>query len=176
LSVSTRKTIAAEQHIEDTLNDMPFYVNEFARAKTSAGLSPITISGYLYDYKRFFDWLREEALTTAETNKDIPFTVLETLKKKELEFFIDMLKQKKIQKSKTVVANRSEASVTRFIQSLKSLFNYLTIESENDGGECYFYRNVLLKIKTPKKSESTAYRAKRINSQILEKDEMECTQ
>lgn len=173
MSVPTRKTIAAEQHIENSIEELPFYVKEFVRAKKRARLSPATISGYLYDYKKFFDWLRIEELTTAKTNKDIPYSVLEKLKKKDIEFFFEMLMEEKIERRKDVFVNRSESSVNRFIQSLKSLFNYLTTESEDDDGECYFDRNVMAKIKTPKKTESTARRAKRINSQMLDKDEME---
>lgn len=79
----------------------------------------------------------------------------------------------KVEQRKDVFVDRSKASVSRFIQSLKSLFNYLTTESEDDDGECYFHRNVLAKIKTPKKSESAAHRAKRISNQILDKNEMD---
>ncbi|MBO0588361.1 MULTISPECIES: tyrosine recombinase XerS [unclassified Sporosarcina] len=169
----TRKTILAEQHIERAIEHLPFYVVEFVRAKKRARLSPGTISGYLHDYKKFFDWLRTEGLTNIESNADIPFAVLETLRKKDVEYFVEMIMEEKIEKRKDVFVTRSEASASRFIQSLKSLFNYLTTESENDEGECYFYRNVFAKIKTPKKSESIARRAKRISSQILDKNEMD---
>ena len=47
------------------------------------------------------------------------------------------------------------------------------MESENDDGECYFYRNVFAKIKTPKSTETAARRAKRLSSQILDKNEMD---
>ncbi|WP_338657036.1 tyrosine recombinase XerS (plasmid) [Sporosarcina psychrophila] len=169
----TRKTILAEQHIERSIEHLPFYVVEFVRAKKRARLSPGTISGYLHDYKRFFDWLRTEGLAPFDTNKNIPYTILESLKKKDVEYFIEMLMEAKVEQRKDVFVTRSEASVSRFIQSLKSLFNYLTTESEDDDGECYFYRNVMSKIKTPKKSESIARRAKRISSEILDKNEMD---
>lgn len=169
----TRKVLLAEQHIERALEDLPFYIVDFVRAKKRNRQSPTTISGYLHDYKRFFDWLRSEGYSDAPVNKDIPFNVLEQLPKKDMEYFIEMLTEEKIEKRKDVFLPRSEASVTRFIQSLKSLFNYLTTESENEDGECYFYRNVMAKIKTPKKSESTARRAKRINTAILTPDQMD---
>lgn len=169
----TRKTMLAEKHIEQAVTELPFYVNEFIRSKRRARLSPGTLSGYLYDYKRFFDWLRLEGITDAATNIDIHYSTLENLKKTDIEYFIEMLLNEKVEKRKGYYEERSEASVNRFIQSLKSLFNYLTVESEDDEGECYFYRNVLAKIKTPKKTESIARRAKRISSQILDKDEMD---
>ena len=169
----TRKILLAEKHIKSALEELPFYVVEFVRAKIRNRNSPTTISGYLHDYKRFFDWLRKERHAECEKNKDIPYSVLENLSKKDMEFFIEMLTEEKIEKQKDVFIQRSEASVTRFIQSLKSLFHYLTTESENDEGECYFYRNVMAKIKTPKKSESVASRAKRINKDILTKEQMD---
>lgn len=168
----TRKTIIAEQHIEQALKDMPFYVVDYVRAKKRAAYSVRTLSGYLYDYIRFFDWLRQEGFTDSEKNVDIPYSVLESLKKKDVEFFFEMLMEEKIEKREGIYVNRSEDSTTRFIQSLKSLFNYLTQESENDEGECYFYRNVMAKIKSPKKSESTARRSKRISANTFSSSEM----
>lgn len=163
----------AEQHIKEAIKDFPFYVNDYVRAKKRARLSPGTLSGYLRDYKKFFDWLRVEGLTDAKFNRDIPYEVLERLKKKDVEYFIEMLSEEKIEKRKGIFVNRSEDSLNRYIQSLKSLFNYLTQESENDDGECYFYRNVFAKIKTPKSTQTAARRAKRISSQILDVNEMD---
>ena len=96
MSVPTRKTITAEQHIEQAVRELPFYVNDFVRAKKRSRLSPMTISGYLYDYVKFFNWLRIEGLTDAESNKDIPYSVLESLKKKDVEYFVEMLMEENI--------------------------------------------------------------------------------
>lgn len=168
----TRKTILAEQHIEQAIQDMPFYVVEYIRSKKRASYSSLTLSGYLHDYKRFFDWLRQEGLASAKTTKDVPYTVLEKLQKKDIELFIEMLMEEKIEKNEGVFVKRSADSTNRFIQSLKSLFNYLTQESESDDGECYFYRNVMAKIKTPKKQESTAFRSKRISASMYSGKQM----
>lgn len=168
----TRKTILAEEHIEKALKDMPFYVIEYIRAKKRASLSPRTLSGYLHDFKRFFDWLRLEGFATEERNADIPYTVLEGLKKKDMEMFIEMLTEEKIEKRENFYTKRSVDSTNRFIQSLKSLFNYLTQESEDENGECFFYRNVMAKIKSPKKTESAARRSKRISASMFNALEM----
>lgn len=173
MSARTRKMILAEQHIEKALADSPFYVAEYIRAKNREQLSPTTLSGYLYDLIRFFDWLRVEGLTDARSNKDIPYTVLENLKKKDVEYFFEMLTNERIEKSNGVFDRRSISSINRFIHSLKSLFNYLTVESEKeDDGECYFYRNVMSKIKPLKTTESATRRARRINSNTLDGNEL----
>ncbi|WP_338652438.1 tyrosine-type recombinase/integrase [Lysinibacillus sp. Y5S-8] len=57
-------------------------------------------------------------------------------------------------------------------EALKSLFNYLTKETEDEGGECYFYRKVMSKIVTHKKGETANRRARDLNSIILNEDEI----
>ncbi|MGO1059173.1 tyrosine recombinase XerS [Planococcus sp. FY231025] len=162
----------AEQYVNQAIKDMSFYIVEYVRAKKRATYSVRTLSGYLHDFKRFFNWLRQEGFSDAETNVAVPYTVLESLKKKDVEMLFEMLMDEKIEKRKDVFTTRSIDSTNRFIQSLKSLFNYLTTESEDDEGECYFYRNVMAKIKSPKKTESTARRSKRISANTFDILEM----
>ena len=169
----TRKMINAEEHIQNTLPTLPFYVQEYVIARKRSGLSSLTLSGYLYDYTKFFTWLRTEGFTEAATNHDIPYSVLEHLTKNDMELFFDKLREEKVQKREGVVMNRSIQSLNRYTQSLKSLFHYLTTETEDENGESYFYRNVMAKIRTPRKAESAGYRAKRINSQSLNAEEMD---
>ena len=168
----SRKRKRAEEHIEESMPHLPFYVVEYIRAKKRARLSPTTLSGYIYDYTRFFDWLRQEGMTDATENKDIPYSVLENLKKGDIEFFFEMLMESNVQKATGIEMQRSESSTKRYISSLKSLFNYLTTETEDEDGNTYFDRNVMSKIKTLKKVESASSRAKRINSMMLDGDEM----
>lgn len=174
----TNKMLLAEDYVERVKEDFPPYVQDYIDAKSS--LSPTTLKGYLHDYKRFFQWIidyknrKNERLTDAEIIHDVPHEVLEHLPKKVMDEFFKELEKTKVKKSKKVFVDRSEDSVTRYIQSLKSLFNYLTQESEvEETGECLFTRNVMAKIKTPKKSESTAKRAKRINNIVMTSEQME---
>jgi len=169
----TRKMIHAEEHIKATLPTLPFYVQEYVVARRRSGLSSLTLSGYLYDFNKFFTWLRIEGFSEAESNAHIPFTVLESLTKNDIEMFFDMLRDEKIQKQEGVHVKRSLQSLNRYMQSLKSLFNYLTTETEDENGESYFYRNVMAKVRTPRKQESAGYRAKRINAQTLNATEMD---
>ncbi|MEK4031454.1 tyrosine recombinase XerS [Pseudobacillus sp. FSL P4-0506] len=170
---SSREYQQAEIRIEEQLKQMPDYVKEYVRAKKRAGLSSTTLLEYLYDYKKFFEWLRLEGIASEPDNASIPYTVLEKLRKKEVEFFIDYLSEEKIEERQGVWKTRSAARVTRYIQALKSLFNYLTKETEDDDGECYFYRNVMAKITTAKDKETANHRARRINSVILNTEEIQ---
>ncbi|PEK31266.1 tyrosine recombinase XerS, partial [Bacillus toyonensis] len=139
----------------ENLNEMPFYIEEFVEYKELHDASPSTLLNYVYDFRVFFNWLLSEQIIEFKPIKDISFSDLENLKKKDVENFIRFLKLQQ---------NMQNSSVNRKISALKSLFKYLTSLSENDDGECYFYRNVMAKIEIHKDKETLNARAKRMRS------------
>ncbi|MFC0273726.1 tyrosine recombinase XerS [Metabacillus herbersteinensis] len=156
-----------EKRLENHLNEFPKYVIEYVQAQKRKKRSPSTLLGYLHDYKKFFLYLLQEGIADCETIKDIPYSLLEKLRKDQLEFYIDFLREEKIEVRKGVKKNRSNEAINRNISALTSLFNYLTTETENKEGECYFYRNVMSKIKIARNSESASRRSKNMSSKIL---------
>lgn len=158
--------------IDTHMEPMPFYVKEYMLSKKRAGLSPNTLLQYLYRYQHFFNWMLSEGFIAVETPASIPYTALETIKKETIEFYLDYLREENISKNEKVVEKRGTAVVELSIHALKSLFNYLTKETENEDGECYFYRNVMSKIVLHSKRESANRRARAISSVILNNDEI----
>lgn len=160
------------QRIENQLKDMPFYVVEYIRSKKRAGLSADTLLQYLYRYQHFFQWLLREGLSEATDTPSIPFAVLAELKKQDVELYIEFLKEESITLENDAVKKRGNAVVTLSVNALKSLFNYLTKETENADGESYFYRNVMSKIVLHTKKETASRRAQKISSVILNEHEI----
>ncbi|OIK04300.1 tyrosine recombinase XerS [Bacillus sp. MUM 13] len=176
----TREKLIHAKRIENLIPLMPFYVIEYIEAKKRARYSSSTLLGYLHEYVKFFSWLISEGISSAATIKNISLEDLQTLSKKSVEFYQEFLENEIINASELETnpnlepKTRSEDAVNRNINALKSLFNYLTQETEDDEtGECYFYRNVFNKIKIHKKEESASRRAKKINSIILNDEEIE---
>lgn len=169
---SPREEQLMNTRIEELLKEMPFYVIEFVRAKLRAGLSPATLLDYLYDYLLFFRWLRQEGIINTADNVSVPYSILANLRKRDIEFFIDHLQGEPFKVRHGMWKKRSDARVTRIIQALKSLFRYLTEETEDETGECYFDRNVMAKIKTAKDKETKRHRARRISNTILNESEI----
>jgi site-specific recombinase XerD len=64
-----------------------------------------------------------------------------------------------------------KVSINQKISALRSLFKYLTTQTENDEGEPYFYRNVMLKIEVNKVKETLGLRASRISTKIFHNDD-----
>ena len=160
------------QRIEKQLKDMPFYVVEYVRSKKRAGLSADTLLQYLYRYQHFFQWLLREGLAEATDITSIPYSVLAELKKQDVELYIEFLKEESIPHESNTLKKRGNAVVTLSVNALKSLFNYLTKETENEDGESYFYRNVMSKIVLHTKKETASRRAQKISSVILNEHEI----
>jgi len=171
--------------IEKHSDIMPFYVKEYIQSKLTARLSPDTLLQYLYRYKHFFNWLLSEGLVEAENTAAIPYSELDRMRKDTIEMYIQFLRNEDISKKETDTNDtpgtpkalklpeyRGEAVVALSIQALKSLFNYLTKETEDENGECYFYRNVMSKIVTHKKGEAASRRARDLNAIILNDDDI----
>ncbi|EIM08334.1 site-specific tyrosine recombinase XerS [Planococcus antarcticus DSM 14505] len=168
----TPEELQVLQRIEHQLKDMPFYVVEYIRSKKRAGLSADTLLQYLYRYQHFFKWLLREGLTEATDTDFIPYSVLAELKKHDVELYIEFLKEESITHENNTVKKRGNAVVTLSVNALKSLFNYLTKETENEDSESYFYRNVMSKIVLHTKKETASRRAQKISSVILNEHEI----
>ena len=160
------------QRIELQLTTMPFYVVEYVRSKKRAGLSANTLLQYLYRYQHFFKWLLREGLTDAANAASIPYSVLEKLRKQDIELYIEYLQEESIHYEQETTKKRGKDVVNLSVHALKSLFNYLTKETENEDGESYFYRNVMSKIVLHTKKETASRRAQKISSVILNDQEI----
>ncbi|MCM3443269.1 MULTISPECIES: tyrosine recombinase XerS [Metabacillus] len=156
-----------EKRLNTHLKEFPDYVREYIQAQKRKNRSPSTLLGYIHDFKKFFIYLQEEGITDKKNIKDIPYTVLEHLRKDEVEFYVDFLHEEQIEVRKGVFKKRSRASINRNISALTSLFTFLTTQTENQEGECYFYRNVMSKIPLLGRSETANRRSAAISSKIL---------
>ncbi|MGM9886643.1 MAG: tyrosine recombinase XerS [Lactococcus sp.] len=155
------------QHISAEQELMPDYVNEYVRAMQVAQRSQNTIYEYLKEFHRFFDWLFESGLIDSQDYSQLPLSFLEHLKKVDVESFILYLRERPKSNSNNQQFGVSQVTINRTISALSSLFHYLTVETENEEGEPYFYRNVMNKIKTVKSKQTLNARAASIKSKLF---------
>jgi site-specific recombinase XerD len=167
---NTRQHQVHEQKLEQLVKSMPFYIVEYVDNKLDTR-SPSTLLNYVLDYKLFLEWLIAEGIAEDKHIKDIPLSVLEKLKLVEAQSFIKFLERRNIPINKKEIKKAEKVSVNRKISALRSLFKYLTTQTENDEGEPYFYRNVMLKIEVNKVKETLGARASRISTKIFHNDE-----
>ena len=145
--------------IDEELSRLPDYVNEY-RLGTNHAVT--TTYQYLTEIRRFMDWLRASGLSDAKTNQDIPTSLLEKLRRDEIMLYIDHLKNTTNAQGRL----NSPTSINRSINALRSLFKFLTVTADNNDGEPYFERNVMLKINSLNDTKTLNYRAHALASHM----------
>ncbi|WP_100405216.1 tyrosine recombinase XerS [Bacillus solitudinis] len=158
-----------EKRLLELMETMPPYIVEYLDSRLDHR-SPLTLYSYTRDYQVFLNWLISEGITDVSNIKDVPVDILATLPLKTAEgFFKTVLRKKYILSKKTQSQNKiHEKTVNRMKSALRSLFKYLTIESEiAETGEPYFHRNVMQKIPVHKVSETLNERASAISGKIF---------
>ncbi|MHC9532659.1 tyrosine recombinase XerS [Dellaglioa sp. L3N] len=153
--------------IENELQQQPWYAQEYYQSKSTIPLSNATLYQYLTEFRRFFDWLLAEGIVDGTSIKTIDISVLEHLKKEDMELYKSSL----LSRSKSNNANSntqlSRSTVNRSLTAISSLFRYLSEETEKEDGEPYFYRNVMKKISVVKDNETFATRAANIKDKLM---------
>lgn len=144
-------------HIE--LAKMPDFVKQY---NLGTNHSLTTSYQYLTEIRRFFDWLRQEGYSSSSDNQHINLKTLENLRRNDIMLFIDYLKHTKNQQGHL----NSPTTINRSINSLRSLYKFLTITADNIDGHPYFNRNVMLKIDSLNNSKTLNYRAHVLESHM----------
>lgn len=145
--------------IQEQCRVLPDYVSEFAITKRS---SVKTMYQYVCEIRRFFEWLIEAGISNTLSTKNISLETLEKLQKRDVELYIDYLQNRINYQNKY----DNPRTINRSINALRSLFKFLTVTSEKDNGEPYFYRNVMQKVAVLPESQTLQYRAHQIESKI----------
>jgi integrase len=160
-----------EKRLEVLIKDMPDYVGKYVDDKLDIR-SPLTLFNYVRDFKEFFGWLIAEEIVKCDSIKEIPVEILETLSLDDANNYFKFVSRKKYKVSKKNDETKKvdTKTVNRHKSSLRSLFKYLTVESEVSAGKPYFERNVMAKIPIKKVAETLNERAKKITDKIFIED------
>lgn len=166
----TRQHKIHEQKLNELVKIMPHFVAEYVDDKRDSR-SPSTLLNYVHDYKLFFEWLIEKNITNCKNIKDIKLSDLENLKLEQAKRFFKDFQRRDIHINKNETKKPEKVTINRKISALRSLFHYLTTQTEKDDGEPYFYRNVMLKIEVNKVKETLGARANKISRNIFHNNE-----
>lgn len=168
--------IKIKEYTVKLLQQLPFYIHDYKRDKEKNGTSFRTLYQYMIRYKYFFEWLIADSVVDAPTIKEVTLIHLENLRKRDIEYFLDHLKEEDIankhEQSAEIKRNREVRSVALMISTLKSLFHYLYKMSDDDNGNTYIQQNVMDKIHIPLKRETSGSRAAEISTKIIKGDQM----
>ncbi|MCM3598067.1 tyrosine recombinase XerS [Metabacillus idriensis] len=165
---TSRQHITHKQKYEDILKLMPDYVQEYVLAMEENDMSPSTLLNYLLDYEDFFNWLLTEGFSSSQTISNIPLSDLATLPLDAARAYFNKVTNEEIVVSKHEKKTREKTSVNRKKSALRSLFKYLTTQTERlEDGEPYFHRNVMQKISVSKPKETLNERSRKLTDTIF---------
>src|SRR3954451_20896458 len=160
-----------EKRLEKSIKEMPDYVVKYVDDKLDIR-SPLTLFNYVRDFKEFFNWLIVEGIVESNSIKEIPIDVLATLSLDDANNYFKFVARKKYKvfKKEDETKQIDTKTLNRHKSSLRSLFKYLTVESEVKSGKPYFERNVMDKIPIKKVTETFNERASKITDKIFIED------
>lgn len=155
-----------EKRLEELLKEMPYFVVEYVDDKIDHR-SPLTLFNYVRDFEEFFSWLMAEEIVKCDSIKEFPVEELGTLALSDVKNYFKWLSRKKYKKGNEY-HRISKRTVNRHISALRSLFKYLTVETEISNGKPYFERNVMAKIPIHKVKETLNERSRKLSRMIFE--------
>jgi integrase len=161
-SIATESQKLHYKKVQSILKELPWYVEEYIDHKRR-NLSAASLLNYCLDYKIFFNWIVSEQLFTGHI-RDIPLSLLDSLKTQQVDGFLYYLKYE---------LSNKDITINRKLSALKSLFNYLHNIAETGDLEPYIHRNVMGKIEFNDLNLNLETIANKMEGQILMGDEYE---
>ncbi|MGN7357058.1 tyrosine recombinase XerS [Paenibacillus sp. SAF-054] len=149
--------------LDDKVLGMPWFVQQFIDYKLP-DLSPSTLLEYVRDYETFFNWLRSEGLSLAQSNTEVTLKELEVLRMENVVSYRIFLTTKR-------EGTNSRITVSRKLSSLRSLFHYLSQIAEDEEFYPLLKRNIMAKIEI-KRIHKPKDTAAKLKGKILEEDEL----
>lgn len=154
--------------LEIEANSLPWFVQEYIHSKSIVPYSSVTLYEYAKEYRRFFNWLSFEQITSSSSPS---LMELEQLKKEDLELYKSFLMHSPKVGTSQDNRSRSFTTVQRSITALRSLFKFLSTQTEDENNQSYLQQNVLLKIDNVKANKTLQERSRTIEKKLLLDDE-----
>ncbi|MGA9286817.1 MAG: tyrosine recombinase XerS [Anaerobacillus sp.] len=168
---TSRQQLNHQRKYEALLPVLPEYVRDYILALEENERSASTILNYVIDIKSFLEWLQIQGIADEGPIKDISHEVLATLPLDAARAYFNQVSNEEIQISRFETKKRERASVNRKKSALRSLFKYLTTQTEQANGEPLFHRNVMQKIAVIKPKETLNERSRKLADTIFQEDD-----
>lgn len=156
--------------MEQELVALPWFVQEYVQSKSIVPYSTVTLYEYAKEYRRFFEWLSMEKITNTSPTS-VTLDDLEGLRKEDIDLYKAHLMHSPKNGTSQQGQHRAFVSVQRTLTALRSLFKYLSSQTEDENNQPYLSQNVMLKIENVKTSTTLQERSRSIEKKLLLDDE-----
>lgn len=147
--------------LKEKLVEFPAYINNYVVAKLPH-LSPSSLLEYVRDFNLFLSWLLQEGLSNATCIKDIAIEDLDNITINDINKYMQYLITER---------EHSKLTVSRKMNTLRILYNFLHEEAEDRHAQPLLKRNIMRKITIKRPSDAKKY-AKNIQQKVLTQKEI----
>lgn len=172
----------ANEKIDQLLEHMPLFIQEFVEIKSADEYSPNTILEYLKNYQQFFQWLiQQKQIPETEMSAISPASLDKLQLRTATQYKSYLLRRKKQNTrqlnqdgSKKQSSNTlSKVTIQRNITALKVLFKYLAESSNNSQNKPYLTHDIMREISNVSDRRTLQSRADMIEDKLFLGDETE---
>lgn len=156
--------------LDDERSNLPWYIQEYINVKESVPYSLVTLYEYAKEYRRFLEWNLQEKVIEKEEIIQVSLEDIENLRKMDAQLYKSyLLSSAKLNDSDS--HSRSHVTVQRSIAALRSLFRYLSEQTENAQGQPYLSKNIMKSLEPLKDTRSMNERTSAIEKKLFLGDE-----
>ncbi|REC31087.1 tyrosine recombinase XerS [Enterococcus pseudoavium] len=172
----------ANEKIDQLLEKMPPFIQEFVEIKIADEYSPNTILEYLRNYNQFFQWLIKNNYVPEKSSKEISISSLDALQLRTATQYKSYLLRRKKQNTrqlnqdgskKQATATLSKVTIQRNITALKVLFKYLAESSNNSQNKPYLTHDIMREIANVSDRQTLQARADLLEEKLFLGDDTE---
>lgn len=167
LVMSQEKNIT---RLEYELKSLPFFIQEYIEKKRIVPYSVTTLYEYAKEYRRFFEWLKQEAIISNDLSS-ISLQDLRNLTDRDVELYKGFLLASPRLGTTADGQLRSHVSIQRSITALKSLFHFLATQTADENGATYLSHNIMDKVDNVKTGRTLQDRSRSIENKLFIGDE-----
>lgn len=163
------------EKIEQLRPIFPNYVSEYVQVSLD-NLTPTTVLSYMIDIQDFLEWMWHSICPEKAGIKEISLEDLERLIEIDISHYRNHLKYREqshnIGKRFYKTAN-SDKTISRKISALRSLFEFLSTNTNRNTGERYINKNILENTKVSVTNVSVRVKAEKLKKSIIQLNEMD---
>ncbi|MDA1616280.1 tyrosine recombinase XerS [Bacillus cereus] len=162
------------EKLEKLRPSFPYYISEYIQVSLDQ-LTPTTVLSYTIDIQDFFEWFWHTFVPEKPGIKEISLEDLERLIEIDISHYRSHLKYREDSHN---IGNRyyktknKDTTISRKISALRSLFEYLTKNTNRETGRPYLSKNVLENTKVFSTKVSVRAKAQKLKNNIIRLEEL----
>lgn len=153
----------------------PYYISEYIQVSLDQ-LTPTTVLSYVIDIQDFFEWFWHNVVPEKQGIKEISLEDLERLIEIDISHYRSHLKYREDSHNKGeryYKTKNKDTTISRKISALRSLFDYLTKNTNRETGKPYLNKNVFENTKVLASKVSVRARAQKLKNNIIRLEELD---